>query len=131
MNVVPRTYKLMDADQIPPELDKDAPRNSMQRFVRHWDRLHWAVGMRSKSRKPDEMLIGVSWHKITPPIYEGEPSRPLLFHTRSQARKWCAAKTIECARHSPDWRFRPVRVREMILPNVGALPPVTPERILP
>jgi len=90
---------------------------SVRRLVRHWDRLHWAVEMRSKSCKPDGMLIGVAWHKITPPNYEGEPSRPLLFRTRSQARKWCAAKTIECAIHSPDWRFRPVRVREMILPN--------------
>ena len=107
----------MDADQKTLELDKDAPRRSMEQLVRHWDRLHWAVEMRSKSCKPDGMLIGVAWHKITLPTYEGEPSRPLLFRTRSHARKWCAAKTIECARHSPDWRFRPVRVREMILPN--------------
>jgi hypothetical protein len=92
---------------------------SVDHIVRHWDRMQWAVEMRSKSCKPDGMLIGVAWHKITPPAYDGEPSRPLLFRTRNHARKWCAAKTIECARHSPDWRFRPVRVREMILPNVS------------
>jgi len=105
------------------DLKKDIPAGCMKRFVRHWDRLHWAVEMRSKSCKPDGMLIGVAWHKITPPTYEGEPSRPLLFRTRSHARKWCAAKTIECARHSPDWRFRPVRVRETILPNAEVCQP--------
>lgn len=97
--------------------DRTAGSGSVRRLVRHWDRVQWAVEMRSKSCKPDGMLIGVAWHKITPPTYEGEPSRPLLFRTRAQARKWCAAKAIECSRHSPDWRFRPVKVRELILPK--------------
>ena len=82
----------------------------------HWDNIYWAVEMRSKSCKLDGMLIGVAWHKITPPAYEGEPSRPLLFKTRKLARKWCADKTMEYVRHSPDWKFCPVRVREIITP---------------
>ena len=78
-----------------------------------WGRTRWAIEMNSKSC--DSMIIGVAWHKIMPPAYEGEPSRPLLFCTRAQARKWYVAKKIECLRHSPDWRFRPVRVREMLV----------------
>ena len=82
-----------------------------------WDRLNWAIEMKSKSCKPNGMIIGTAWHQIVPPTYKGEPTRPLLFRTRKIAREWCSAKTIECARHSPDWRFRPVRVRERILPT--------------
>ena len=45
-----RTHKLMDADQLTPELAQDAPRHSMQRLVRRiwpdhdrWDRLAEAL----------------------------------------------------------------------------------------
>jgi hypothetical protein len=100
-------------------LEMEAGSSSVDRHVRQWDRHQWAVEMRSKSCRPEGMLLGVAWHKIIPPAHDGEPSRPLLFETRSQARKWCAAKTAECARHSPDWRFRPVRVREIILLTVA------------
>jgi hypothetical protein len=79
-----------------------------------WNRALWAVEMRSKLSRPEGMLIGDTWHSVTPRKYEGEPSRSLLFQTRKQAREWCAAKTIECKRHSSDWKFKPVRVRETL-----------------
>ena len=86
-------------------------------MVRHWDRMLWAVEMRSASCRPEGMLIGDAWHAITPPAYEGEPTRCLLFRTRKQARAWCVEATAKHAKHSKDWRFRPVRVRETVMPN--------------
>jgi hypothetical protein len=82
-----------------------------------WDRSLWAVEMRSKSCRPEGMFITDSWHAVTPKKYLGEPTRPLLFWTRRQARAWCAAKTIDYKRHSPDWKFKPVRVREILQPK--------------
>jgi len=80
-----------------------------------WDYLRWAVKMSSKSCCPEGMLIGTAWHKVTPALYEGAPSRALLFNSRKQARDWCRAKTIECAKHSTDWKYTAVRVRETII----------------
>ena len=74
-------------------------------------RSSWAIEMRSWISRPEGMLIGTAWHKVEPERYEGEAFRLLLFRTRRQAREWCAAKTVQCRAHSPDWRFRPVRVR--------------------
>lgn len=87
-----------------------------------WDRLLWAVEMRS--RRTDPMLIGVSWHSahFAPPRYPGEVTRCLLFRTRQQARQWCAEARIKHSSHSPDWRFRPVRVRETVL-RLDSTPP--------
>ena len=79
-----------------------------------WDRLLWGVEMRAKSCRPEGMLIGDAWDHVTPQKYLGEPTRPLLFWSRRQARVWCAAKTIACKRHSDDWIFRAVRVRETV-----------------
>jgi hypothetical protein len=90
---------------------------SLHRMVRHWDRLLWAVEMRSASCRPEGMLIGDAWHAIAPPAYEGEPTRCLLFRTRRLARAWCIEATVKHANHSTDWRFRPVRVRETVMPN--------------
>jgi hypothetical protein len=49
--------------------------------------------------------------------YQGEPTRALLFTTRTEARSFCdvqhakyIGRTDCCAR----WRFRPVRVRETV-----------------
>jgi hypothetical protein len=86
---------------------------------RNWDRKLWAVEMRSASCRPDPIIIGTSWHSVQPVQYPGQPTCPLLFVTRRRAREWCAAKTVECARHSSDWRFRPVRVREVLVPLGG------------
>jgi hypothetical protein len=92
-----------------------------QPAMNSWNRKLWAVLMRSESCRPDPIIIGTSWHAVRPMQYPGEPTHPLLFYTRRRAREWCAAKTVECARHSPDWRFRPVRVREMLVPMEGGV----------
>jgi hypothetical protein len=82
-----------------------------------WERDLWAVEMRSGSCRPEPILIGDAWHSITAPKYPGEPSRCLLFRTRKLARAWCVEATVKHAKHSTDWRFRPVRVRETVKPN--------------
>jgi hypothetical protein len=90
--------------------------------VGHWNRQLWAVEMRSPLSRRERMIIGVAWHAVTwhavaLPAYEGEPSRCLLFQTRRQARAWCVAATLQYAKHSKGWRFRPVRVRETVMPH--------------
>jgi hypothetical protein len=81
-----------------------------------WDRLLWGVEFVGQRGKP--MLIGTSWMNPPPAShYIGEPTRPILFCTRAQAREWCNTKMREYA-HRKDslalWRFRPVRVREVV-----------------
>ena len=48
--------------------------------------------------------------------YQGEPTRPLLFTSRTLARQWCEAERTKYALRAAcrDWRFRPVRVREIV-----------------
>lgn len=79
-----------------------------------WDHMFWGAEMRYDSDRKEWMLLGVAWHSLVLPTYEGQPPRALLFTTRRLAREWCAAKTIACKRHSDDWQFRAVRVRETI-----------------
>lgn len=81
-----------------------------------WNRMLWAVEIRSKSCKPEGMLIGDTWHAVTPQKYLGEPPRALLFKTRRMAREWCFNATRKYQKHGPDWKFRPVRVRETLTP---------------
>lgn len=94
-----------------------------------WDRLLW--GIEFTGGMPDDKpgLIGTTWMRpAVAPSYMDEPTRPCLFYTRQKAREWCKAKMAEysgredcCAR----WRFRPVRVRELVTPNdeVTGAPP--------
>lgn len=82
-----------------------------------WNRLLWAVQMRSALDRPEPILIGVTWDHIGPPAYDGEPLRCLLFHTRGLARVWCIAATKKFSNHGSDWRFKPIRVRETITTN--------------
>jgi hypothetical protein len=85
-------------------------------FVRAWDRTLWAVAFWSGDR--EAFLCGEAWHVLRPPAYEDEPCRSLIFKTRRAARAWAKQKTIECKRHSDDWHFRAVRVRETLCPNM-------------
>ena len=84
-------------------------------FVRAWDRTLWGVAFWSGNR--DAFLCGEWWHAVRPMAYEDEPCRALVFKTRRAARAWAKTKAIECKRHSDDWHFRAVRVRETVCPN--------------
>tara|TARA_R110000868_G_scaffold318980_1_gene579703 strand:- start:120 stop:389 length:270 start_codon:yes stop_codon:yes gene_type:complete len=86
----------------------------MKTKYREWDRLLWAVEMSSKSCRPEGMLIGVSWDNLSPPSYGGEPSRALLFAVRKHAKTWCDERMKACKTYGPDWKFKPVRVRETL-----------------
>jgi len=88
------------------------PRTRRKKQVRSWDRLLWAVEM--KSNKPE--LIGASWEKVVGPLYTGEPTRALLFNTRRLAQIWCKLAMEKCKKFGSDWKFKPVRVRELIKP---------------
>lgn len=83
-----------------------------------WDRYLWGVEFRGR-RDDERLLIGQAWHKIDKAnLYPGEPTWPLLFCTRQQAREWCRKKN-ESSGHL-GWRFIPVKVRELVEkePNV-------------
>ena len=68
------------------------------------------------SSNGDELLlIGKAWNAATQE-YPGEVARCLLFKTRKDARAWCAKATAKHSKHSMDWRFRPMRVRETVRP---------------
>lgn len=58
---------------------------------RAWDRLLWGVEFRSGGAVEVPMIIGNLWARdFGGEPYPGEPTRPLLFCTRAQARTWCA-----------------------------------------
>lgn len=86
--------------------------------MRPWKTSLWGVEFSSKPDK-DTLLIGEAWHTVWPSRYAGEPTRCLLFLTRRLARLWCAEQRAkyqdrtDCCR---SWRFRPVRVLELITP---------------
>lgn len=88
-----------------------------------WDRLLWGVefadrGVEFVDSRKDRFLIGTAWMNPRPKSqYKGEPTRPILFTTRKQAREWCKNKQAEYAGRTDfvaKWRFRPVRVREKV-----------------
>lgn len=85
-----------------------------------WDRRLWAVEMRG-SDKTKPMIIGMRWwHESIQPEYPGQPTRCLLFNTRKAAREWCVDATKKHAYHSDGkWKFRPVRIREVVEPIKG------------
>ena len=82
-----------------------------------WNRILW--GVKFTDSKGTMLLIGNGWDYqcLVRPHCDGEPTLPLLFITRDQARKWCKEKmatyegrTDSCAK----WKFTPVRVREIV-----------------
>ena len=83
--------------------------------VMAWNRLLWGVEFAGGRER---FLIGTAW--MNPPprsAYKGEPTRPILFMTRKQAREWCRKKQADYVRRVDSlakWRFRPVRVREKV-----------------
>lgn len=85
--------------------------------MKSWNRKLWGVEFTTDE---PPILIGLSWrHELANlrPYYPGEPTRALLFTTRNEARKWCAAKNAEYAQRSDfvaQWRHRPVRVIETV-----------------
>lgn len=91
-------------------------KNSAYDHLLKWDRILW--GVLFKSEKKDYTLIGGAWHKaMVADRYEGEPSRPILFEARKEARKWCQEmneKYKEFPWPCNTWKFKPVRVRELI-----------------
>ena len=88
------------------------------RMTRPWRRLLWGVEFSSGGTERP-LLIGESWHSnVRPESYPGEPTRALLFTTRSAARAWCARKLATYAGQTDSralWRFRPIRVRETVV----------------
>ena len=85
---------------------------NMNRRVKPWNRKLWGVAMFSGREKP--ILIGATWNAVLPEAYPGACVRCLLFVTRKRARAWCKEATARHSKHSPHWRFRPVRVREIV-----------------
>jgi hypothetical protein len=83
----------------------------------HWDRTLWAIEFSSPKCAP--MLIGTPWcNSRYAKWHIDEPSRALLFFKRSMARTWCKknhAKYAGWLNGCADWRFRPVKVREMVV----------------
>lgn len=119
----------MKADQVPEDHEKDtAVAGRLDQPVRRWNRLLWGVQFTGSIKDDAPMLIGDLWATDlggTP--HFGEPTRALLFCTRSQARAWCA-ETMRKWRDGQQrddivsrWMVRPVRVRETVeveAPNV-------------
>lgn len=91
----------------------------MTRVARPWDRSLWGVRFTSKERS---FLLGRSWYRASNEAnkgYPGEPTRALLFTTRTHARRFCAeqrASSKETGGVCASWRFKPVRVREVVRP---------------
>jgi len=83
-----------------------------------WDRLLWGVTFTGGMVGDKPSLIGTHWMRPTPEArYDDEPTRPLLFCTRAAAREWCRVRVAEYAGRTDScgkWKFRPVRVRELV-----------------
>jgi hypothetical protein len=88
-----------------------------------WDRRLWGVQLTSPWS--EALLLCEQWHEDSarPQTrrHEGEPTRALLFTTRTAAREWCAAENAAYRSHPKgdvvrSWRVRPVRVRERVTP---------------
>lgn len=83
-----------------------------------WDRRLWGVLLDTGSDFAPH-LVGAIWDDELRDRYHyaGEPTRPLLFQTRAQARAWCRRR-MALWRARPNcvatWALRPVRVRETI-----------------
>jgi hypothetical protein len=85
-----------------------------------WNRQLWGVELIRSLKEDKPVILGKAWDRTrsedTP--YKGEPTRALLFCTRSEAREWCRNKQADTAHMR--WRFVPIKVREIVekVPNV-------------
>ena len=85
----------------------------MKLYKSHWNRKFWAIQFTGKDTT---FVLGTGWcpdrrGKTTHP---DEPSRVLLFLTRAKARQWCIDARERYRLNCPEWRFRVVRVSEII-----------------
>lgn len=83
-----------------------------------WDRRLWGVLFHTGSVY-EPLLLGATWDDDlrNRAYYPGEPTRPLLFQTRAQARAWCRRQMDQWRGrkdYAARWTVRPVRVRELI-----------------
>jgi len=82
-----------------------------------WDRALWGVLFYGSRPGEAPLLLGCGWERTWLPRYAQEPPRALTFTTRAAARHWCRqqhAKYVGRPDCCAQWRFRPVRVREVI-----------------
>lgn len=81
-------------------------------------RMTWGVMLRTgtggKGRAFEwtgPLFTGWFTPRIENAAYTGEPTRILIFQTRRHARAFCDVRNA--SRCLPDWRFYPVRVKEL------------------
>ena len=82
--------------------------------TRSWNRILWGVKFTDSTGRV--LMIGDGWDHYCR-HHNGEPSRPLLFMTRDQARAWCKSTNANYKGENDDcekWKFTPVRVREIV-----------------
>jgi len=81
-----------------------------------WNRTLWGMRFNGHLDKSG-FLIATTWDSEGRMFHPGEPSRALLFKTRTAARMWCKWKN-DIWRSRSDlmnkWRVRAVRVRETV-----------------
>jgi hypothetical protein len=90
-------------------------------------RLLWGIEFASRDMKsggvvpgPNDkpFLLYTAWDKLRDPMYDGEPTRCLLFTTRRQARNWCRSKLkYWCKVGITKWTLNPVQVMECVTPT--------------
>lgn len=78
-----------------------------------WDRKRWAIELSNKQGGIERCIIGEGWDWELIPQHIHH--RCLTFPTRSQAMAWCIKAHDRYDVHGY-WRFRPIRVREVITP---------------
>lgn len=80
-----------------------------------WSCIHWGILFVPNFRDEPPTLIGRAWLSPTmPKPYPEEPSRALLFKTRTQARAYCRRQHEKYKDSCPHWKFKPVKVRETV-----------------
>ena len=79
----------------------------------------WGVMMQGSDGERTGLLY-TGWHRnIISARYDGEPTRPLFFSTRRQARAWCAEMNRFYGEYPKghvctDWKFFVVRVEQTL-----------------
>ena len=89
----------------------------MKNDVNPWERMLWGVVF--TSGLGDKVIIGEAWHaeRFKRSAYPSEPTRALLFMSRSAARDWCRDQNERYRGREgclAQWRFTPVKVRESV-----------------
>ena len=77
-----------------------------------WDRVLWGVELRVRDKDDPPMILGSRWHFNGRLGHDGEPTRALLFCTRTQARDWCRKRNEADA--YLNWKYTPIKVRERV-----------------